>query len=118
MHRNLLIACTCLTVIACGGSTLWLLLIFFGVGWDSVKFNLLLAVSVLSTIGLFVGLIGLINNGRWANWLLISSSLYIPIAFLFLTLQGFGPPRAFWWILLPLALIEIGMAGIAAARTP
>jgi hypothetical protein len=116
VRKEFLVACTGLTLIGSGASTLMLSLIFLGVGWDSALFNLLLAVSVLSTIGLFAGFVGLINDGRWANWVLISSSLYIPIGFVVLKIEGFGPPRTFWWILLPLALAEIGIAGIAEAR--
>lgn len=83
-------------------------LVFLGVGWDSVGFDSLLAVTILSTIGLITGTVGLLTRRTWPTTILILSSVYIPVGLVLLTLRGFAPPGA-WWLLLPLSLIEIAL---------
>lgn len=89
------------------------LLAFIGIGWDYASLDFLLAFTISSTFGLVVGAYGMFVGHRWANTVIVLSCLYIPAAFIVLTIKGFAPPAG-WWPLLPLSLIEIisGLFGV------
>lgn len=69
-------------------------LILLGVGWDSFPFDVLLIATALSTAGLIAGTFGLIDERRWADPLLLASSLYIPTALIGISVisPSFAPP--------------------------
>ena len=84
-------------------------IILLGVGWDELSFDSLLALTLLSTLGLLVGTSALLDRRKWSKTLLLLSSIYIPVSFLILTVRNFTPPLG-WWPLLPLSLTEISLA--------
>jgi uncharacterized membrane protein YbhN (UPF0104 family) len=105
--------CTVLTALGSVAASLMEFLVFLGIGWDYAWFDLLLAVTISSTVGLLVGACFLFAHDPLANIVIVLSCLYIPTAFIALTVEGFTPPAA-WWLLLPLGLIEIvfGLLGL------
>lgn len=90
---------------------------FLGTGWDSVPFDCLLGITILSTLGLITGTVGLLTRRVWPTVVLIASSIYMPVALVLLTMGGYAPPGA-WWLLLPVSLVEItvGWRAMTAAR--
>ena len=91
------------------------LLVSLSVGWDYASFDFLLILTILSTFGLAVGAYYLFVRDPLAYATIVLSCLYIPIAFITLTAEGFAPPAG-WWLLLPLGLIEI-VFGLLGLRT-
>jgi len=84
-------------------------IILLGVGWDELSFDSLLALTLLSTVGLLVGTSALLGRRKWSKTLLLLSSIYMPVSFLILTVRNFTPPLG-WWPLLPLSLTDIFLA--------
>lgn len=107
--------CTVLTALGSVAALLMEFLVLLGVGWDYALFDFLLVVTISSTFGLAVGAYYLFIGDPRANIAVVLSCLYIPIAFIVLTVDGFTP-AAGWWPLLPLSLIEI-VFGLSGLRT-
>ena len=112
--KQIFVVCSVLTTVGSVAAAGMLGLAFLGVGWDSVLFDSLLAVTVVSTFGLITGTVGLLTRRKWPIVVLIFSTAYIPVAFLSLTLFGSTPPSG-WWPLLPVSLIEIALGGISSS---
>ena len=108
--------CTVLTAFGSVAATAMEWLVFLGIGWDYISFNCLLGLTILSTFGLAIGAVGLRLRRRWANAVLLASCIYIPVAFVALTIRDFTPPAG-WWPLLPLSLIEILLACLGFRST-
>ena len=100
--------CTVLTMTGSLGALLFELVAFLGIGYE-VPFLILLVSTLLSTIGLVVGTIGLISRRRWARAVLLLSSIYLPVFFSILAARGFTPPLI-WWPLCFLGFIEAVLA--------
>jgi len=106
---DLLLGCTALTALGSIAAALMEFLVFLGVGWDSLSFDCLLVITVLSIAGLLTGVAILSDRPKTARIVLILSSAYLPLAFLILTFRGFAPPLG-WWLLLPLSVAEISLS--------
>jgi hypothetical protein len=101
--------CTVLTTLGSIAASLMEVIILLGVGWDELSFDSLLALTLLSTVGLLVGTSALLGRRKWSKTLLLLSSIYMPVSFLILTVRNFTPPLG-WWPLLPLSLTDIFLA--------
>jgi hypothetical protein len=100
-REGIFVVCSVLTTIGSVAAAGMLGVLFLSVGWNSVLFDSLLAVTVVSTFGLITGTVGLlIARRKWPIIVLIFSSAYIPIVFLSAPLFGFAP-RSGWWPFLP-----------------
>jgi len=97
---------TALMALGSVAASLMELIVFLGIGWDYALFDCLLALTVFSTVGLLAGIYFLSVGDRRANVVIVLSSLYVPMAFIALTVEGFTPPVG-WWPLLLLGLMEI-----------
>jgi hypothetical protein len=105
------LVCSVITALYSFCTFLMVGIVFLGIGWDYALYNLLLFVTFLSTVGLIAGSFALKLHLRWAPATLLCSSLYIPVAFVGLTMHGFTPPHL-WWPLLPLSIAEIVLCAI------
>jgi hypothetical protein len=84
----------------------YLCLVSYGVGFESAGFVLLWALSLVSTIGLLIGAIFSLSRRVSIPLLVLLSSLFLPLAFLVLTLNGVrAAPET--WVAVPISLFEI-----------
>ena len=98
----ILLWCAVLTTLGSIAASLMEWIILLGLGWGEPSFDILLVLTLLSTLGLLIGTLALLNHRRWTKTFLLLSSIYVPVAFTILTVRDFTPPLG-WWPLLPLS---------------
>lgn len=94
--------------VACMG---FLLLADMMIGFDSIPFNWLMGLTLAATLCLLLGVAFALSQNRYVALMIAISSAYLPVTFIVLAMNGYGPPISFWFLFFT-NIMEVTMASI------
>jgi hypothetical protein len=87
----------------------YLIFVDMMIGFDWMPFNWLMGLTLLSTVALLFGTVYSLSENKNVALLILANSAYLPIAFIVLTVNGYGP-TPFLWLFFFINLVEVAMA--------